>query len=145
MITTLRPSRADDIDWLVELRASVLRGDLERLGRYDPIRVRERMRRAFVPRQTRVIVVDGADAGCITVRQTGDARWVEHFYIGADAQRRGIGGSVLRTVLAEPSPVPTRLNVLQGSAARRLYERNGFVVDEEDDVDVFMTHRPASR
>lgn len=32
-----------------------------------------------------------------------------------------------------------RLNVLRGSPARGLYERHGFVVDSEDDVDVFMT------
>lgn len=32
-----------------------------------------------------------------------------------------------------------RLNVLQGSPARSLYERHGFVVDSQDDVDVFMT------
>jgi hypothetical protein len=36
-----------------------------------------------------------------------------------------------------------RLNVLQGSAARRLYERHGFVVETQDPIDVFMVrHRP---
>jgi hypothetical protein len=33
---------------------------------------------------------------------------------------------------------PFRLNVLQGSPARRLYERHGFVLETEDPVDVFM-------
>lgn len=33
---------------------------------------------------------------------------------------------------------PFRLNVLQGSAARRLYGRHGIVVESEDRVDVFM-------
>ncbi|MNC83175.1 hypothetical protein D3C75_1369970 [compost metagenome] len=31
------------------------------------------------------------------------------------------------------------LNVLQGSPAKRLYERFGFTVDDEDEVDVFMS------
>ncbi|MNC81740.1 hypothetical protein D3C75_1349650 [compost metagenome] len=31
------------------------------------------------------------------------------------------------------------LNVLQGSPARRLYERLGFVLDTEDEVDLFMS------
>jgi hypothetical protein len=35
-------------------------------------------------------------------------------------------------------PVLYRLNVLQGSPARRLYARHGFVVESEDEVDVFM-------
>jgi hypothetical protein len=36
------------------------------------------------------------------------------------------------------------LNVLQGSGARRLYERHGFVVESEDEVDVFMKRVPVS-
>jgi GNAT superfamily N-acetyltransferase len=135
----LRDSVAGDIDWLVELRAVVLRSDLERLGRFDEVRVRDRMRAAFQPRWTRIIVCDGEDAGSITVRPEGSVRWIEHFYLPPARQGSGAGSRVLRTVLAEPFEGRTRLNVLQGSPARRLYERNGFVVDSEDDVDVFMT------
>jgi len=134
----LRPSRGTDIDWLVELRAEVLRLDLERLGRYDPQRVRDRMRDAFRPKHTRIIVVDGADAGSITVRDEADARWIEHFYLAASAQNRGVGSAVLREVVGETDPRPFKLNVLQGSPARRLYERFGFTAYEEDVVDVFM-------
>jgi len=36
-----------------------------------------------------------------------------------------------------------RLNVLRGSPARRLYERHGFTVEAEDEVDVFMVREPA--
>ena len=38
--------------------------------------------------------------------------------------------------------VPVRLNVLQGSAARRLYERHGFTVEAQDPIDVYMVRRP---
>ena len=137
----LRPSAIDDIDWLVELRAEVLRADLERLGRFDEHRVRERMRQGFRPEWTRIVVVDGAKVGSITTRPDGATRWIEHFYLAPHAQGAGVGTAVLRAVLAEPFAGDTRLNVLQGSAARRLYERHGFAVDTEDDVDVFMTHR----
>ena len=139
MVTTFRSATEHDIDWLVELRAEVLRTDLERLGRYDPHRVRQRMRDAYVPASTRVVVVDGAEVGCVTVRSEADARWVEHLYLAPGVQGRGIGSEVLQTVLAGEDPRPTRLNVLQGSPARRLYERHGFTVDAEDEVDVFMT------
>lgn len=139
MTVTLRPSVAEDIDWLVELRAEVLRTDLERLGRYDEQRVRDRMRAAFRPEWTRIIVDGSEDLGSISTRLDGSVRWIEHFYLIATRQGRGLGGEVLRAVLAEPWAGPTRLNVLQGSPARRLYERNGFVTDTEDDVDIFMT------
>jgi GNAT superfamily N-acetyltransferase len=138
MSVELRPATAEDLEWLVELRAEVMRPDLERLGRYDPVHVRQRLRTAFDPGHTRIIVVDGADAGSIAVRPAADGRWVEHFYLPAAVQGRGIGGEVLRGILAEPGTGPFRLNVLVGSPARRLYERHGFVLDSEDEVDVFL-------
>jgi len=138
----LRPSVPSDIVWLVELRAHVLRADLERLGRYDETRVRERMRSGFRPELTRIIVVDGADAGSITVRPEGNERWIEHFYLASALQGHGVGREVLARVLAEPHDGPTRLNVLQGSPARRLYERAGFVLDSEDEIDVFLLLAP---
>ena len=137
----LRPSSRLDIDWLVELRAEVLRADLERLGRYDEHRVRDRMRQSFHPDRTRIVVVDAVDVGSITTRSEGTTRWIEHFYLAQSVQNKGIGSAVLGSVLAEAHDGDTRLNVLQGSAARRLYERHGFTTDFEDDVDVFMTLR----
>jgi GNAT superfamily N-acetyltransferase len=136
---TLRPCRIEDAEWIVELRAIVLRDDLERLGRFDPVRVRERFRAAFAPASTRVIVVDGRDAGSFAVRVAEDATWIEHFYLDAAVQGRGIGSGILDLVLREPGTY--RLNVLQGSPARRLYERYGFEPYEEDEVDLYMTRR----
>ncbi|MGJ0389274.1 GNAT family N-acetyltransferase [Microbacterium sp. CGR1] len=124
---------------MAELRAIVMRPDLERLGRYDPVRVRQRFLDAFAPENTRVIVVDGEDVGLIAVRTETDAVWIEHFYLAPGSQGRGLGSAVLAEVLSEQrSLLPFRLNVLQGSPARRLYERHGFVLESEDAVDVFL-------
>jgi GNAT superfamily N-acetyltransferase len=128
-----------DAHWIAELRAVALRADLERLGRFDPIRVRQRFLSAFEPALTKVVLVDGREAGSIAVRPDADSLWIEHFYVAADLQGRGVGSRVLRQLLADRgSQHPFRLNVLQGSRARALYERNGFVVESEDQVDVFM-------
>ena len=138
MTWTLRSTNADDAAWLADLRAEVLRADLTRLGRYDALRVRKRFFDAFEPAWTRVIVVDGTDCGSIAVRPALDEQWIEHFYLDTAYQGRGIGGGVLAAVLNAEDPRPFRLNVLQGSPARRLYERHGFITDAEDNVDVFM-------
>lgn len=137
----LRPSAPTDAMWISDLRALVLRDDLERLGRFDAVRVRRRFIDAFDPALTRVIVADGVDVGSIAMRPEADesAVWVEHFYLHPEQQGRGIGSGVLAEVLAENAGRRIRLNVLKGSPARRLYERHGFVVDTEDDVDVFMS------
>ncbi|WP_341976957.1 GNAT family N-acetyltransferase [Microbacterium sp. LTA6] len=136
---SLRPSAAADAGWIAELRAVVLLDDLQRLGRYDAARVRQRFIDAFVPARTRVIVVDGTDAGSISMRPDGDSVWLEHFYLRPELQGRGIGAAILAAVLAENAGQCVRLNVLAGSPARRLYERHGFVVDAEDPIDVFMS------
>ncbi|MFD7156315.1 GNAT family N-acetyltransferase [Kribbella sp. NPDC059898] len=135
---TLRPATAADLDGLVELRAVVMRPDLERLGRYDEHRVRQRLRDAYAPEYTRIIEVDGAFAGSVTLRPA-DRLWLEHFYLAPEYQGRGIGSGVLRSVLDRDEDI--WLNVLQGSPARSLYERHGFVLDSEDPVDLFMVRK----
>lgn len=123
---------------MAELRAVVMRPDLERLGRFDTARVRTRFLDAYAPKDTRVIDVAGATVGLVALREEPDARWIEHFYLEPTAQGQGIGGAVLRALVSEPGTTPFRLNVLQGSPARRLYERHGFTVYAEDEVDVWM-------
>ncbi|MEV7693812.1 GNAT family N-acetyltransferase [Microbacterium sp. NPDC089189] len=135
----MRQALATDATWIAELRADVMRPDLERLERYDPVRVRRRFLDAYDPAHTWVIVADGEDAGSIALRPASDGVWLEHFYLAEAHQGRGLGGRVLMRVLAGADPaVPLRLNVLQGSPARRLYERHGFAFDSEDEIDVFL-------
>lgn len=142
---TKRPATTADLEPLVELRAVVLRPDLERLGRYDEHRVRRRLRDSFSTRWTSAVLVDGALAGCVTVRPDGrGGRLLEHFYLAPELQGRGVGSGVLRSVLAEADAAgePVRLDVLRGSPARRLYERHGFTLVSEDPVDVRLLRRP---
>ncbi|MBD0841457.1 MULTISPECIES: GNAT family N-acetyltransferase [unclassified Streptomyces] len=141
----VRPAEAADVEAVAELRAVVLRADLERLGRYDGHRVRQRLRDGFAPDHTWVIEVGGTFAGCVSLRPAADAHWLEHFYLAPPVQGSGIGSAVLGGLLERCDHEGTlvRLNVLQGSPARRLYERHGFTVETEDPVDVFMVRRPA--
>ena len=136
----LRLAETADVEALAELRATVLRADLERLGRYDGHRVRQRMWDTFAPGYTSLILIDGEPAGCVTLRPGGDRHWLEHFYLAPHHQGRGRGSAVLTAILerADAQGVTVGLNVLQGSAARRLYERHGFVVEAQDPVDLFM-------
>ncbi|QYX79366.1 GNAT family N-acetyltransferase [Streptomyces akebiae] len=140
----IRPASATDVEPVAELRAVVMRPDLERLGRYDPDRVRRRFRDAFDPAHTWIIEVADTFAGCVALRPAADAHWLEHFYLAPRLQGTGIGTAVLGTLLTrcDHDGVPVRLNVLQGSPARRLYERHGFHVETEDPVDVFMVRTP---
>ncbi|QMU98794.1 GNAT family N-acetyltransferase [Microbacterium esteraromaticum] len=138
----MRPATSDDVDHVVDLKSRVLRADLERLVGWDDGRSRARVLEHFSPRHTHMIVVGADTAGTITLRPEGDLVWPEMFYLDERFQGRGIGTIVLTEVLARIT-APVRLQVLVGSAAQRLYERHGFVVDHDDGVDVWMC-RPGS-
>ncbi|MFE3036302.1 GNAT family N-acetyltransferase [Streptomyces canus] len=142
---TLRPATPADVEVIAELRAVVMRPDLERLGRFDEHRVRQRFRDAFVERDLSVIVAEGRFAGCVALRPAEDGHWLEHFFVAPELQGHGLGSAVLRGLLArtDADGELVRLNVLQGSGARRLYERHGFSVESEDAVDVFMVREPS--
>ncbi|MEV5578757.1 GNAT family N-acetyltransferase [Streptomyces parvus] len=141
---TLRQALPEDVEPIVELRAVVMRPDLERLGRYDEHRVRQRLRDAYTPEHTSVIEAAVSLAGCAARRPAGDGWWLEHFSLSPALQGRGIGSAVLRGVLdhADTERLPVRLDVLRGSPARRLYERHGFTLEREDAVDVFLVRKP---
>jgi len=137
---TLRPAEPADVEPIAELRAVVMRPDLERLGLFDEHRVRQRLRDAFAPRHTSVILAGGAFAGCVALRPAEDGQWLEHFYLDPGIQGRGLGSAILRDLLdrTDAAGLVVRLNVLRGSAARRLYDRHGFTVESEDPIDIFM-------
>jgi GNAT superfamily N-acetyltransferase len=141
----MRPATPADVEVIAELRAVVMRPDLERLGRFDEHRVRQRFRDAFIARHLSIIEAEDRFAGCVALRPAEDGHWLEHFFIAPELQGLGLGSAVLRGLLArtDADGELVRLNVLQGSAARRLYERHGFSVESEDSVDVFMVREPS--
>ncbi|MFF3512844.1 GNAT family N-acetyltransferase [Streptomyces sp. NPDC002573] len=142
----LRSAVAADIEVIAELRATVMRADLERLGRYDEHRVRQRLRDSFPTQHTSIIMIDRELVGCVALRPAEGRQWLEHFYLAPHRQGRGLGSAVLRTVLerTDAQGMTVGLNVLQGSAARRLYERHEFVVEAQDPIDVFMVRPPGA-
>jgi GNAT superfamily N-acetyltransferase len=125
---SLEPSCLSDGTWIAELRADVMRADLQRLGLYDEVWVRQRFLRAFHPEHTNVIRVQDRPAGSIAVRPEPDCQWIEHFYLPTEVQGDGVGTAVLAHVLhSHRDERPFRLNLLRGSCAAGLYQRAGFV------------------
>jgi GNAT superfamily N-acetyltransferase len=139
------PGRAEDGAALAEIRAVVLRPSLERLGRFDEVRVRQRFLSSYVAEATRVLRGPDGVAGSLALRPADGGTWIEHFYLHPSLQGRGIGAGVLTAVTcaADLSATTLHVDVLRGSDARRLYERHRFVLDHEDLVDVYLRRLPA--
>jgi GNAT superfamily N-acetyltransferase len=134
------PVSEEDFDRLLDLRMRVMRVHLERIGRFDPVRARARFRNGFVPDHMRLILVDGAFAGCVSLVPDATGFELMHFYVEPALQGHGVGGEVLRRLCvgADALGKPIHLGVLKQSPARRFYERHGFVLTHDDQWDDFL-------
>ncbi len=125
------------------IRLAAMRESLERLGRFDPRRARDRFLSGFDPALTRHIVVDGVRAGFVVVRPQLDGLLLDHLYILPATQGRGVGGSVMRQLLAEADAhgATLRVGALRASAANRFYERHGFELERRSEWDNHYVRR----
>ncbi|NBD23098.1 GNAT family N-acetyltransferase [Paenibacillus sp. T1] len=84
---------------------------------------------------------DSSFVGSVALKPTLDGYLLEHFYIHPNYQGKGIRSHLLKNLLEQNDVKGKRvtLNVLQGSSAKRLYERFGFKVESEDLVDLYMS------
>jgi GNAT superfamily N-acetyltransferase len=143
---TLSVVRPEDAEALAALRVLAMRESLERIGRFDPMRARERFLSGFSPQHTRHILVGGERAGFVVVKPAGDALLLDHLYIDPRFQNRSVGAQVLVMVFAEADAkgVPLRIGALRGSGANRFYLRHGFVLEKMGEWDNYYV-RPVQQ
>lgn len=125
-----------------------MRESLERVGRFDPVRARQRLVDSFRPEHTRLILVGDERAGCVALGPgAGDDLWLEHFYLAPAFQGQGFGGAVLNRLLAEAdaTDATVRLSVLIESPANRFYLRFGFVETHREAFDIYYCRTVGSR
>ncbi|AMP01624.1 acetyltransferase family protein [Collimonas arenae] len=138
-LVTLIPAVEGDFEELVALRIAAMRESLERVGRFDPIRARERFRSGFAPAYTRHVTVDGQRIGFVVVKPAQDQLLLDHLYIRPDYQGKGIGAAVLAQVFMEADALslPVRVGALRDSEANRFYQRHGFAFVAEEEWDIY--------
>jgi adenylate kinase family enzyme/ribosomal protein S18 acetylase RimI-like enzyme len=138
-------AQPSDAEALVAVRLEAMRESLERIGRFNPERARERFLSGFIPAHTQHIVVAGERAGFVVVKPADDALLLDHLYIRPACQRRGIGAAVLASVFADADArsLPVRVGALVGSESNRFYQRHGFELVEQAEWDNYYV-RPAA-
>jgi ribosomal protein S18 acetylase RimI-like enzyme len=129
---------ADDFELLLELRIEAMRESLERIGRFDRARARERFLKGFAPEHTRHIQVGPNRVGFVVVKPLTDALVLDHLYIHPGFQGYGIGAAVLQHIFAEADArhVPIRVTALRESDSNRFYVRHGFEKTGEEEWDI---------
>lgn len=137
LLVSFVPAAAADANELAELRVEAMRESLERVGRFDPVRARERFLSSFTPENTRHIVWSGSRVGFVVVKQQGEGLLLDHLYIRPRHQGQGIGAIALAQVFSEAdaSGKSVRVGALKNSDSNRFYARHGFVLMEQGELD----------
>jgi len=127
-----------DFESLVALRIAAMRESLERLGRFDPVRARERLSSGFKAEYARHILADGVHAGFFVVKPSDRALVLEHLYIHPDYQGRGIGAIVMKHIIeqADALGLPIKVSALKESRSNGFYQYHGFVKTGENEWDI---------
>ncbi len=136
-----------DAEALVALRIAAMRESLERVGRFDPVRARDRFLSGFMPEVTRHIEAGGQRVGFFVVVQQPTMLLLDHLYIHPDHQGQGLGAAVLAHVfaLADNLGLPVRVGALRESDSNRFYARHGFQLVETGEFDNYYIRPVAAR
>jgi GNAT superfamily N-acetyltransferase len=131
------PTTLADADALVDIRIEAMRESLERVGRFDAVRARERFLSSFQPLDTRFILLNDEVAGFVVIKTEGDFLILDHLYIRLIFQRKGIGAFVLQELFAHAvvENKPVRVGALKGSESNQFYSRHGFKLVEAAEFD----------
>ena len=140
------PAEESDRELLADVRVEAMRASLERIGRFDPLRARERFLSNFTPALTRHVVANRAGrprVGFVVIRPQGDHLLLEHLYLGQRYQGQGLGTAVLNQVFidADRESMDVRVGALRDSDANRFYARHGFVLVEQSEWDLHYVRR----
>ena len=139
----LVPAQQSDLENLVAIRIEAMRESLERVGRFDPVRARERFLSGFEARDTRFIEVSGKSVGFVVIKHHHNELLLDHLYVRPSAQGSGIGSVVLAQIfkVADAAALPIKVGALKESASNRFYIRHGFQFVESTDFDNYYVRR----
>ncbi|WP_040067154.1 GNAT family N-acetyltransferase [Pseudomonas batumici] len=142
-VVLCRASNSDQ-ETLVAIRIEAMRESLERLGRFDPDRARERFLSGFDPDSTRRIEVSDDLVGFVVVKDHQGELLLDHLYVIPGAQGLGIGSEVLTQVFREADEIgrPIKVGALKESASNRFYMRHGFEFVESGEFDNYYVREP---
>lgn len=133
----IRMVSASDFDDLADIRIEAMQESLERVGRFDPDRARERLRASFDPNHTHWIVLGGRRTGFFATRLAGREIWLDHLYIRPAFQSRGIGSAILAIIfeMADELERPLMVGALKESRSNEFYRKNGFQFSHSSEWD----------
>ncbi len=135
---TLSPVLKTDFEDLLAIRIEAMRESLERVGRFDLARARERLRKSFYPESSRYILLDNQKTGFYTFRVGDEECYLDHLYIKPEFQSKGVGSAIIErlTAIAREKDLPIVVGALKESGSNRFYTKRGFIKTDESEWDI---------
>lgn len=142
---SFEPAVLSDAEALADLRVEAMRESLDRIGRFDPQRARNRFLSGFSPDNTFHILRHGERVGFYVVKQEAGDLVLDHLYIRPAHQGNGVGAAVLDRVfdLADQAGRAVRVVALKESDSNRFYASHGFVLVKQAEFDNYYVRHAA--
>lgn len=131
------PVLQSDLEALVALRIKAMQPSLEAVGRFDPIRARERFVNCFVAKDTMKVIEGDQLLGFYVFINKENHIWIDHLYIDPAFQGGGIGAKIIAEIkqYAREQQLSLRLGALKQSRANKFYLQQDFKQIEEQEWD----------
>jgi ribosomal protein S18 acetylase RimI-like enzyme len=126
---TLRPATPADRDFAFELNRATMKEYVEATWGWDEAEQVALFQESFAPADCEIVRVGDTDIGLLAVEEHDDETYLAGIYLLPEWQSRGIGSSIVRSLLhrGAASGKPVTLRVLHTNPrAEALYERLGF-------------------
>ena len=144
MATTLsyRKATSSDLAFLIQLRKLTMSEHLAMAGIYYTEKQHiERIEEYFDDSQ--LILLNGKEIGLLKLGRFHGRLDIRQFQILPQAQGKGIGSKVLMNVInkAQARNLSVTLNVLHANPALKLYQRVGFTIIGENELEYQMCYK----
>lgn len=135
-------TRADE-EFIYQVGERTMRVYVEPLfGSWNEAFQRRHIDLSFDLVEWKIILLDGVPIGRFSYEDRANLIFLANIQILPEYQGRGIGQQIIQDLQVKAGRRPVTLRVLRGNPAKRLYERLGFVVTQEDDLRYYMRYRP---
>lgn len=142
----LRPATDDDRAFAYALNKAALGEHVAAIWGWDESVQRDYFERGWDLSITQIVTRDGLDIGILKLEEQAEATYITLVEIHPEHQGGGIGGAIVRDVVADAARRgrPVELDVLSvNTRAQALYRRLGFAEQYrhgDDDIKVRMRH-----
>ncbi|WP_163832785.1 GNAT family N-acetyltransferase [Spartinivicinus ruber] len=141
----IEPATPEHAEKLSEIYLASLKESLERVGAFNPIKLKSQFIDNYSQFNFEKIVTGNKTIGFFSIKEMEDHLWLVHLYIDIPHQGKGIGTIILDRVkrLSKEKNLPIRLTAIKNSKSNSFYQKHGFIKINDDDSNIDYKYEPS--